>query len=74
MRIASFVIGIILVIFGIWVLVGNPSYKSTETAAKVGPVAVQTTHDNAIPQWAGIAGLVVGGILIIGGFAVKRRP
>ncbi len=74
MRIASMVIGIILVIFGIWVLVGHPSYEDTDTAAKVGPISVQATHDRAIPQWAGIAGVVVGGVLLIGGFATKRRP
>lgn len=73
MRIIAMVIGIILLAAGIWVVAGNGSYPSTDTALKVGDFAVQTTHDKAVPQWAGIAGIVVGGLLLIGGVAGGRR-
>lgn len=73
MRIVSMAIGIIVLIVGIWITVGHPKYQSTETAAKIGSVSVQTTQDKPIPQWAGIAGIVVGGVLLVGAFASKRR-
>jgi uncharacterized membrane protein len=73
MRIALIVIGIILLGLGIWVVVGNGSYKSTDTVVKVGSASLQAQHQKSIPQWAGIAGIVVGGVLIIGGIATGRR-
>ncbi|HET6586781.1 MAG TPA: hypothetical protein VFG67_03305 [Oleiagrimonas sp.] len=73
MRIVAMVIGIILLAAGIWVVAGNGSYPSTDTALKVGDFSVQTTHDKAIPTWAGIAGIVVGGVLLIGGVTSGGR-
>ncbi|HET8554097.1 MAG TPA: hypothetical protein VFL78_04650 [Rhodanobacteraceae bacterium] len=73
MRIVAMVIGIILLAAGIWVIAGNGSYPSTDTALKVGDFSVQTTHDKAIPTWAGIAGIVVGGVLLIGGVTAGGR-
>jgi hypothetical protein len=65
--------GIILLIAGIWVTVGNASYKDTDTVAQLGPAKIEATHDKAVPQWVGIAGLVVGGLLLVGGIANKKR-
>ncbi len=73
MRIAAIVVGVILLIAGIWVVAGNGTYKSTDTVVKVGSASIEATHDKAVPQWAGIAGIVVGGVLIIGGVASGRR-
>ncbi|HET7267401.1 MAG TPA: hypothetical protein VFJ15_04770 [Oleiagrimonas sp.] len=72
MRLLSMIVGIILLVAGIWVLAGHPTYTSTDTAAKLGPLELQTTQDKAVPTWTGIAGVVVGGILLIGGLASKR--
>lgn len=68
MRYVAVIIGIILLVAGIWVLTAHPSYEVTETAAKVGSLALETTTDKTIPSWAGIAGIVVGAILVLGGF------
>ena len=73
MRIGLMVAGIILVIAGIWVVAGHASVQNTKTDAKIGSLKIQHTEDHAIPQWAGIAGLVVGGVLLVGGFASGRK-
>ena len=71
MRMGLIIAGIILLIAGIWVTVGNASYKDTDTVAQLGPAKIEATHDKAVPQWIGIAGIVVGGLLTIGGFVKK---
>jgi hypothetical protein len=52
---------------------GNASYQQTDTVAKIGSSELTATHDKAVPQWAGIAGIVVGGVLIIGGLTTGRK-
>ncbi|MFC5436297.1 hypothetical protein ACFPME_06995 [Rhodanobacter umsongensis] len=73
MRAGLLIAGIILLIAGIWVTVGNGSYKQTDTVAQLGPAKIEATHTKAVPQWLGIAGIVIGGLLIIGGIASKNR-
>ncbi|HXD35766.1 MAG TPA: hypothetical protein VN624_03875 [Rhodanobacter sp.] len=73
MRMGLIIAGIILLIAGIWVTVGNASYKDTDTVAQLGPAKIEATHDRAVPQWIGIAGIVVGGLLLVGGIANKKR-
>ena len=73
MRAGLIIAGIILLIAGIWVTVGHGSYQKTDTVAKLGPAKIEATHDKAVPQWLGIAGIVVGGLLVVGGIASKKR-
>lgn len=73
MRIAAIVVGVILLAAGIWVVVGSGSYQTTDTVMKIGSASLEASHDKAIPQWAGIAGIVVGGVLVIGGFFSGRK-
>ncbi len=73
MRTGLIVVGIIFVIAGIWITVGGGNFSTTKTDAKIGPVQVQHQESQAIPQWIGIAGIVVGGLLAVGGFASKKR-
>lgn len=73
MRQILIVVGLVLLVAGIWVVAGNGSYQDTETVAKVGSVALKATHDKAIPQWLGIAGIVAGAILALMGFMGSRR-
>ncbi len=65
--------GIILLIAGIWVTVGNGSYKQTDTVAQLGPAKIEATHSKAVPQWLGIAGIVIGGLLVVGGIASRKN-
>ncbi|NUO74262.1 MAG: hypothetical protein HOQ10_16315 [Frateuria sp.] len=72
MRAGLVIVGIILLVAGIWVTLGNGSYSQTDTVAQLGPAKIEATHEKAVPQWLGIAGIVVGGLLAIGGFASKK--
>lgn len=72
MRAGLIIIGVILLAAGIWVTLGNGSFKQTDTVAQLGPAKIEATHEKAIPQWAGIAGIVVGLVLAGGGLLRKR--
>jgi hypothetical protein len=72
MRAGLIIAGIILLVAGIWVTLGNGSYQQTDTLAQLGPAKITATHEKTVPQWLGIAGIVVGGLLTIGAFARKR--
>ncbi|MGB3836295.1 hypothetical protein [Castellaniella sp.] len=75
MRPILILIGLVLLVAGIWVVAGNGSYQDTETVLKIGSTALKASQEKAIPQWLGIAGIVVGAILALGGFAgwFKRK-
>ena len=72
MRAGLIIAGVILLIAGIWVTLGNGSYKETDTVAQLGPAKIEATHEKAVPQWLGVAGIVVGGLLVLGGLVSKR--
>lgn len=72
MRAGLLIAGVILLLAGLWVTIGNGSYKQTDTVAQLGPAKIETTHTKAVPQWLGIGGIVVGGLLLVGGFASKK--
>jgi hypothetical protein len=72
MRAGLLIAGAILLLAGLWVTIGNGSYKQTDTVAQLGPAKIETTHNKAVPQWLGIGGIVIGGLLLVGGIASKR--
>jgi hypothetical protein len=72
MRTGLLVAGIIILLAGLWVTVGNGTYKQTDTVAQLGPAKIEATHTKAVPQWLGIGGIVIGGLLLVGGIASKR--
>ncbi|MEO5690036.1 MAG: hypothetical protein ABIR54_21975 [Burkholderiaceae bacterium] len=64
------IIAIILIALGALALAyGGFSYTQDKTAAKIGPfeLNVKETKSVPIPLWAGIAGIVVGGALLVMG-------
>ena len=64
------IIAILLIVFGALALIyGGFSYTQDKTAAKIGPfeLNVKETKTVPIPLWAGIAGIVVGGVLLVAG-------
>jgi hypothetical protein len=71
MRAGLIIVGVILLVAGIWITLGNASYKQTDTVAQLGPAKLEATHEKAVPPWLGIAGIVVGGLLAVGGFVKK---
>ena len=72
MRMAMIVAGLLVALGGLWVVLGNGSYQSTETAAKVGPLTLQTTSDKTIPAPVGYGLILVGGVLVAAGALRKR--
>ena len=60
--IAVIVAGLLAVVYG------GFSYTSENTAAKIGPVEIKVQEKNRvnIPLWAGIAAILVGGMVLIG--------
>mgnify|MGYP001087043186 CR=1 FL=1 len=73
MRLGLIIAGIVLLLAGIWATFGNGTYKDTDTVAQLGPAKIEATHDKAIPEWLGIGGIVIGGVLLIGGIASRKR-
>ncbi len=64
------IIAIILIVLGVLALAyGGFSYTEDRTAAKIGPIElnVKETKTVPIPLWVGIAGIVVGGLLLVMG-------
>jgi len=72
MRVGLIIVGVVLIGLGLWVTLGNGSYSKTDTVASIGSAKIEATHDKAIPQWVGIAGIVIGGIVGVAGIARKR--
>ena len=61
------IIAILLIVLGVLALVyGGFSYSQDKTEAKIGTfeLNVRETKNVQIPAWAGIAGIVVGGLLL----------
>ncbi|HWX66759.1 MAG TPA: hypothetical protein VNZ27_10085 [Rhodanobacter sp.] len=71
MRAGLIIVGIILLVAGIWIVSGHASYQGTDTLLQIGSAKITATHDKGVPQWIGIAGIVVGGLLAVGGFLKK---
>jgi hypothetical protein len=72
MRAGLIIVGIILVVAGIWVVAGHAFYQDTDTLLQIGSAKITATHDKGVPQGIGIAGIVIGALLAIGGFLQKR--
>ncbi|MGB6155980.1 MAG: hypothetical protein WBF60_08765 [Castellaniella sp.] len=50
MRPILILIGLVLLVAGIWVVAGNGSYQDTETVLKIGSTALKASQEKAIPQ------------------------
>ena len=64
------IVAILLIALGALALIyGGFSYTQDKTEAKLGPIElnVKETKTVPIPMWAGIAGIVVGGFLLVAG-------
>jgi uncharacterized membrane protein YphA (DoxX/SURF4 family) len=72
MRAGLIIVGIILLVAGIWIVSGHASYQDTDTLLQVGSAKITATHDKGVPQWVGISGIVVGGLMAVIGFISKR--
>lgn len=67
---ATRIVGILLIVAGIAALsIGGFSFTKETHQAKLGPLelSVKERENVAIPTWAGVAAIVVGGILLVVG-------
>jgi hypothetical protein len=72
MRIGLIVAGLLIAALGVGVLMGKFQYTENKEVLKVGDVfSAHVAEKQPVPQWAGIAGLVLGGVLVLGGFLRK---
>ena len=72
MRTILLILGVVLLIGGVWVVFGHGSYSQTDTVFQVGSAKLTATHDKSIPSWLGISGIIVGVLLVLGGVFSKR--
>ena len=64
------IVAIVLIALGALALIyGGFSYTQDKTVAKIGPIelSAKETRTVPIPLWAGIAGIVIGGVLLVAG-------
>jgi hypothetical protein len=63
------IVALVIVIAGVLALVyGGFSYTTKDTAAKIGPLELKVDKENQVnvPVWAGVAAIVIGGLLFVG--------
>lgn len=64
---ASRLIGVLLIVAGAIALAyGGFTYTKHSDAATIGPVTLSVQHREtvSIPVWAGVAGIVIGGLML----------
>ena len=71
MRIVLILVGLVLLVAGLWVVFGHGSYQTTDTLVQIGSAKVTATHDKAVPEWVGVAGIIIGAVIAVGGFLKK---
>jgi len=64
--------GIILILFGAFVLVRGGSFTTKRDVLRVGDVKVTADEQHPLPGWVGVAGIVAGVALVIAGSSRKR--
>ena len=69
---AAAIAGIVLIAIGIYVVVGQASYKSDKEVLKIGGLAASVTESRTIPPWAGAIAIAVGGVLVFAGLRGKK--
>lgn len=72
MRAILIILGLALLVGGLWVVFGHGSYTQTDTLLQIGSAKFTATRDKAIPAWMGISGIAVGALLALGGLFSKR--
>ncbi|HZR33860.1 MAG TPA: hypothetical protein VFA75_00690 [Nevskia sp.] len=71
MRIGLIVAGILIAALSIAAVSGNLHFKQDKEVARIGDLSAKTEETRGVPQWLGVAGIVIGGVLILGGVMRK---
>jgi hypothetical protein len=70
MKTVYIVIGAVLIVLGGWSLLGGLSFNKNETVLQIGGLKAEVQREQPVPQWAGVAALVAGLVLV--GVGLKR--
>lgn len=66
------IIGILLIVFGAFVVFRGLTYRSQTDSVRIGDVKITAEEHRAIPTWIGVAALV-GGLVVLTAGARGRR-
>jgi hypothetical protein len=72
MRAILVLVGLALLVGGLWVVFGHGGYTETDTVFQFGSAKLTATHHKAFPEWMGMAGIAVGALLALGGMFSKH--
>jgi drug/metabolite transporter (DMT)-like permease len=61
------ILGLILIVAGLFILIKAPTYSSEKSVFKLGDAEMKVAQDRTIPPWAGGAALAAGVLLIVVG-------
>jgi len=62
------IVGVILIVIGLWVILRPPSYSHEESVLKLGEVEAKVQREHPVPGWVGGLALGAGIVLIAVGF------
>jgi hypothetical protein len=65
------IVGVVLIVIGLWVILRPPSYSHEESVLKLGEVEAKVQREHPVPGWLGGLALGAGVVLIAVGF---RKP
>ena len=65
------IVGILLLVLGVFIVFRGASYKSRDQVLKVGDVKASVEQRHAVPTWVGGVSIVAGLVLLAGG--MRRR-
>ena len=66
------IIGILLIVFGAFVVFKGLTYRSQTDSVRIGDVKITAEQRRTIPTWVGVAALV-GGLVVLTAGARGRR-
>ena len=67
MRIGLIIAGVLLIALSVGSLMGKLQYTENKEVLKIGGFSAKVQEQQSVPQWLGIAGLIIGGVLVLGG-------
>ncbi|HET9485443.1 MAG TPA: hypothetical protein VFO79_15890 [Xanthomonadales bacterium] len=73
MKTPFLIVGVLLVAFGIASLLGMLEFTDRKEVLKIGEFEASVERQRTIPQWAGIASIVAGVVLVVVGATRRGR-